>query len=73
MDKRTLDAIMRLYNGSQEARTKDYIKYMNPNDRINIMYEAKPDYYYIDNTDYLKQLANNDKKMLEYINNILGR
>lgn len=64
---------MRLYNGNQEARNKDYLKYMNPDDRANIMYEAKPDYYYIDNTDYLKQLANNDKKMLEYINNILGR
>lgn len=73
MDKKTLDAIMRLYGNSKEKRNKDYLQAMNPDDRMNIMYEAKPDYYYIDDIDYLKELANNDKNMLGYINNILGR
>ena len=73
MDKQTMDAIMRLYNGNQEARNRDYLQAMNPNDRMNIMYEAKPDYYYIEDTNYLQRLANNDDNMLKYINNILGR
>lgn len=73
MDKQTLDAIMRLYNGNQEARNRDYLQAMNPNDRMNIMYEAKPDYYYIEDNNYLQRLANNDDNMLKYINNILGR
>ena len=73
MDKKTLDAIMRLYGNSQEKRTQDYIKYMNPDDRMKIMFEANPDFYYIEDADYLQKLSKDDNNMLKYINNILGR
>ena len=71
MDKRTLDAIMRLYGDSQEARTQDYLNYMNPNDREELAYRYYNNFYELP-TNYQQQILNDNKRMGEYANRILG-
>ena len=71
MDKRTLDAIMRLYGDSQEARTQDYLNYMNPNDREELAYRYYNNFYELP-TNYQQQILNDDKRIGEYANRILG-
>lgn len=71
MDKQTLDAIMRLYGDSQEARTQDYLNYMNPNDREELAYRYYNNFYELP-TNYQQQILKDDKRMGEYANRILG-
>lgn len=70
MDKQTMDAIMRLYGDSQEARTQDYLNYMNPNDREELAYRYYNNFYELP-TNYQQQILNDDKRMGDYANRIL--
>lgn len=71
MDKQTLDAIMRLYNGNQEARTQDYLQVMNPNDREELAYRYYNNFYELP-TNYQQQILNNNQLMSNYVNKLLG-
>lgn len=71
MDRQTMNAIMRLYGDSQEARTQDYLNYMNPNDREELAYRYYNNFYELP-TNYQQQILNDDKRMGEYANRILG-
>lgn len=71
MDKQTMDAIMRLYGGSQEARTQDYLNYMNPNDREELAYRYYNNFYELP-TNYQQKILNDNKLMSNYVNRILG-
>lgn len=71
MDKQTMDAIMRLYGGSQEARTQDYLNYMNPKDREELAYRYYDNFYELP-TSYQQQILKDDKRMGDYVNRILG-
>ena len=71
MDKQTLDAIMRLYGDSQEARTQDYLNYMNPNDREELAYRYYNNFYELP-TNYQQKILNDNKLMSNYVNRILG-
>lgn len=71
MDKQTMDAIMRLYNGNQEARTQDYLQVMNPNDREELAYRYYNNFYELP-TNYQQQVLGNNNLMRQYVDRILG-
>ena len=71
MDKQTMDAIMRLYGGSQEARTQDYLNYMNHKDREELAYRYYNNFYELP-TNYQQRILNDNKLMGNYVNKLLG-
>lgn len=71
MDKQTMDAIMRLYNGNQEARTQDYLQVMNPNDREELAYRYYNNFYELP-ASYQQQVLGNNNLMRQYVDRILG-